>query len=320
MLHEEINRLPGRYRNAIVLCDLEGQTCEQAARTVGCPVGTLKCWRARGRERLRLRLSVRGLAPSIVCSGPSAFMEAVPKVLMESTVEAVTRFAGNGSAAGIGSAAAVDLTRGALRTMYLTRMLTIAFASVLVGALTVGVGISNHAGGAVNRAVVGEENGPQSTKSVRWLAELGSEALVSTPIPAEAPPVPPGELVPGRWNGGDIGERTTLKQSGWVWAVAFSPDGKLLATGGMPKGPPTRGWIKLWDTSTWKERSSFTVDATRVQRLAFSPAGGELIVVGWDYSNLVRLDIGSGKQRTVFMDEHSAGLQSARYSPPTGAT
>ncbi len=64
-LHEEINRLPDRYRIAIVLCDLEGQTCEQAARRIGRPVGTVKCWRARGRERLRQRLIRAGLAPSL---------------------------------------------------------------------------------------------------------------------------------------------------------------------------------------------------------------------------------------------------------------
>ena len=34
-LHEEINRLPERYRVAIVLCDLEGHTCEEAARRIG---------------------------------------------------------------------------------------------------------------------------------------------------------------------------------------------------------------------------------------------------------------------------------------------
>lgn len=60
-LQEEINRLPERYRSAIVLCDLEGNTCEEAARKMGRPVGTVKCWRSRGRERLRLRLIRRGV-------------------------------------------------------------------------------------------------------------------------------------------------------------------------------------------------------------------------------------------------------------------
>ena len=37
VLHEEIDRLPERYRVPIVLCDLEGRTCEEAARVHGPP-------------------------------------------------------------------------------------------------------------------------------------------------------------------------------------------------------------------------------------------------------------------------------------------
>ena len=42
LLHEEIDRLPDRYRVPLVLCDLEGLTHEQAARHLGWPVGTVK--------------------------------------------------------------------------------------------------------------------------------------------------------------------------------------------------------------------------------------------------------------------------------------
>ncbi len=41
-LHEELARLPGHYRDALVLCYLEGQTCDEAARRLGRPVGTVK--------------------------------------------------------------------------------------------------------------------------------------------------------------------------------------------------------------------------------------------------------------------------------------
>ena len=53
LLHEEIDRLPERYRSPVVLCDLEGRTHEQAARHLGWPVGTVKSRLSRGRERLR---------------------------------------------------------------------------------------------------------------------------------------------------------------------------------------------------------------------------------------------------------------------------
>ena len=52
ILHQEIQRLPERYRVAIVLCYLEGLTHEQAAERLGCPVGTVRSRLAAGRERL----------------------------------------------------------------------------------------------------------------------------------------------------------------------------------------------------------------------------------------------------------------------------
>ena len=63
-IQEEVDRLPERYRVPLVLCDLGGQTCEDVARHLGRPVGTVKSWRARGRARLRDRLLRRGLAPA----------------------------------------------------------------------------------------------------------------------------------------------------------------------------------------------------------------------------------------------------------------
>ena len=64
VLHEEIERLPERFRIPLVLCDLEGRSHEQAARHLGWPIGTVKSRQARGRERLRDRLQRRGVSPT----------------------------------------------------------------------------------------------------------------------------------------------------------------------------------------------------------------------------------------------------------------
>ncbi|MEJ7639896.1 MAG: RNA polymerase sigma factor, partial [Singulisphaera sp.] len=64
VLHEEVGRLPERYRAVFVLCGLEGLTHQQAARHLGWPVGTVQSRLARGRERLRGRLMRRGVMPS----------------------------------------------------------------------------------------------------------------------------------------------------------------------------------------------------------------------------------------------------------------
>ena len=63
IVDEEIARLPQRYREAIVLCELEGLTHDAAAHQLGCPCGTIESRLSRGRQRLRTRLSRRGLDP-----------------------------------------------------------------------------------------------------------------------------------------------------------------------------------------------------------------------------------------------------------------
>ena len=69
LLHEEIEKLPERFRAPLVLCDLEGCSHEQAARHLGWPVGTVKSRQARGREKLRDRLRRRGLVPNVALLG-----------------------------------------------------------------------------------------------------------------------------------------------------------------------------------------------------------------------------------------------------------
>jgi RNA polymerase sigma-70 factor (ECF subfamily) len=51
-LRKAIALLPVRYREAIVLCDLESQSYEEAACTLGCAVGTIRSRLHRGRELL----------------------------------------------------------------------------------------------------------------------------------------------------------------------------------------------------------------------------------------------------------------------------
>jgi len=64
VLHEELNRLPDRYRLPLVHCYLEGKTNEEAAAQLRCPIGTVKgrLWRAR--SHLRERLARHGKIPA----------------------------------------------------------------------------------------------------------------------------------------------------------------------------------------------------------------------------------------------------------------
>ena len=61
-LRHAILRLPVHYREAIVLCELNGLSYEEAARIVGCPVGTIRSRLSRARQLLidRCRASLHG--------------------------------------------------------------------------------------------------------------------------------------------------------------------------------------------------------------------------------------------------------------------
>jgi RNA polymerase sigma-70 factor (ECF subfamily) len=88
VVREEVGRLPGKYREAIELCDLSGCTHEEAAGRLGWPLGTLKTRLARGRRRLRDRLDRRGLALGVLLLWllPRDAEAEVPESLVDATV------------------------------------------------------------------------------------------------------------------------------------------------------------------------------------------------------------------------------------------
>ncbi|MFO0958792.1 MAG: sigma-70 family RNA polymerase sigma factor [Isosphaeraceae bacterium] len=147
VIHEEIGRLPGRYREAAVLCYLEGKSHEEAAGLMRCPVGTVKSRLAGARERLRGRLVRRGFAPAsgavatLLAAESASAAAPLPAFWVETTSEAALRFAAGSWAAGLagtvpGQAAA--LANGVLRTMILNQL---KVAVVTGGALLAAAGL-----------------------------------------------------------------------------------------------------------------------------------------------------------------------------------
>ena len=143
-VHEEVDRLPACYRDAVVLCDLSGLTLEQAARQLGCPVGTVKSRLARGRERLRGPLARRGFGPAVGAAGWLAFdaaaPAAVPSALHDATARLVLQLAAGRPAAGVTSASVAALTEGMLKAIWLTRLKVAAAALLALGVLALGAG------------------------------------------------------------------------------------------------------------------------------------------------------------------------------------
>jgi RNA polymerase sigma-70 factor (ECF subfamily) len=116
LLDQELACLPSYYRAAVVLCDLEGKTHQQAARHLGWPVGTLVSRLSRGRRILAKRLTRRGLvltgatlAALLSQNVSSAYLLTS---LVSSTVQAGSPFgAGQAFGAGIISPTVIALAR-----------------------------------------------------------------------------------------------------------------------------------------------------------------------------------------------------------------
>jgi RNA polymerase sigma factor (sigma-70 family) len=160
LLHEEVDRLPQKYRVLIVLCYIEAKTHNEAARQLGLPLGTVKGRLARARDLLRTRLVRRGLALSAggVCwtLQRSAALGSVPPVLLGHTFRAAMLYAAGGT---IGtsavSAQALALAKGALPTMNATKLVVMILA---VGLMAVGVTLAARAMGLGDEAGLPAEN------------------------------------------------------------------------------------------------------------------------------------------------------------------
>ena len=90
VIDEEIRRLPEKYRRPMVLCYLEGMTHVEAASRLRCSVGSVRGRLDRARQKLKCRLTRRGLAPAAglaaLSMGGEGASAAVPAPLIAGTV------------------------------------------------------------------------------------------------------------------------------------------------------------------------------------------------------------------------------------------
>jgi RNA polymerase sigma factor (sigma-70 family) len=158
LVDDEIQRLPEKYRSAVVLCYFEGKTNEAAAAEMGCPKGTVVSRLARARQRLRRRLTQRGVeAPTLLLSGAGgAWSTSASRDLLRNTCAAALAKTWLNPASGLVSARVITLAQGAMRTMLWTkvRLALIGMAVAIVGAG--GLGVAAHAFSSPGAAEPGE--------------------------------------------------------------------------------------------------------------------------------------------------------------------
>jgi RNA polymerase sigma factor (sigma-70 family) len=118
---EEIDRLPAKYRAAFVLCHLQGHTCDEAACRLGCPRGTILSRLARARDRLKDRLTRRGITLSAAGFASLAGGLTAAAAQAASATLAALHY-GTKLAAESVSAPAADLSSEVLQAMFLSKL------------------------------------------------------------------------------------------------------------------------------------------------------------------------------------------------------
>jgi RNA polymerase sigma factor (sigma-70 family) len=109
VLHEELGQIPERLRAAVMLCDLEGLSHEEAAGRLHCPAGTVKSRLSRARAGLRARLARRGLDPGAAMAVSPALIDATARAAARLSVGAVPTTVGL-------------LAKGVIRSMALSQV------------------------------------------------------------------------------------------------------------------------------------------------------------------------------------------------------
>jgi RNA polymerase sigma factor (sigma-70 family) len=288
-LHEEIERLPERYRTAIVLCDLQGLTHQEAGRRLGRPAGTISARVSRARERLRGRLIRRGLAVTVGVPAATAIRASgPPTALVDSTTRIAMAFSSAETAGSVPPAIAA-LCREVSRSMLITKLTMISATALAFGIASTGVAVlAQHFGQrpAASGPVIAGPSPPRASAPDDPLPagarlRLGTSRFRPPSIVAEMALSPDektlvtvgDELIAWdtatgreRWRASarDFGYRAPAASYG-VRAVAFAPDGSRFFT------PGRTGEIVAWETSSGR-RDVLTVPSLRLMRV---DGGGE---------------------------------------------
>jgi len=135
---------------------------------------------------------------------------------------------------------------------------------------------------------------------------VGGKQISGAPMPS--PPISPERIV--KATPATLSLKHELEgHTATVWAVAFSPDGSLLASASAD------GAIILWDTKTWEHKEPLRGHEGDVYSLSFSPDGQTLASASKD-KTIKLWDARTGQLSSVRLPtEHTGEVLRVAYSP-----
>jgi RNA polymerase sigma factor (sigma-70 family) len=227
MVHQELARLPEKYRTPIVLCHLEGKSHEEAARLLDWPIGTLSGRLSRGRQVLKGRLERRGLSAPVgmlLPPFPGGLGTVPPAGLVASTLEAALGTAAAGSLPSFAHTLSMGVTRAMFQTKVSRWVLALASISTLSAAVVLRpIWLPSVLGGdppaAKNPPALQPANPPADE------AQLAQNPGLAPQVGAPGAMAPTGAMMAGG-NGGMGGGMGGMMAGmmGMSWAMKNSPN------------------------------------------------------------------------------------------------
>ncbi|HEY7311725.1 MAG TPA: sigma-70 family RNA polymerase sigma factor [Gemmataceae bacterium] len=262
LIDREIARLPEAYRLPLVLCDLEDRTQTEAARLLGWSLGSLRGRLLRGRARLRMRLTRRGIAPAVLTAAYLKGTADAGGLTMRFSMTEV-------------SPSVAALVREGVRGMMLAKLKLVSVILLTAGALAAGAGmLARH------------------TPALPPVAEAPTESQPAVPLAAA--PARPDDKSQARTDryGDPLPDEAAarlgtlrFRHGGHIQLLAFLPDGKSLL------GKGTDG-VRVWDIATGKEVRRILASGSP----ALSPDGKLIALADGDRKERIGVwDVATGK-------------------------
>ena len=219
----EIDLLPDRFRDPVVLHYFEGLSAEATALRLNCPRGTVLSRLARARDRLRRRLEQQGASFEAVLPASSVASRVfssspVPAALTQATVRSAVSLALAGATVEkVVPFAVASLSRGVVRNLLMAKV-RVASALILLGLTGAVIGLT---------AIAPAADEPQGTSTVKVSPSRSDAPAVKASTPkASERPASATQVVRGQ---------------------VFDPDGKPFA------GAQIVSWLPTGAQSDWQQ-------------------------------------------------------------------